>query len=129
MENNKWIILRNKGFGYLPEICFIIFFGYWFPENYTGEYVKYLSVLFIGIILLEMVWKNKMYSIILSCILSLISVIMLYNLIPVFDLIPPGDSEALKSVFTNWILFTGLAGMAIIMPWKYMPKNKLIYSY
>lgn len=104
----------------LPEIFFIGLGGAWLLENlYSGGHVNYVALLTIWLLLLQLVYKNRLTGIIYGNILGLFS---LYMLGAVYS-----EFLEFETITTNAVMLLvvggGIFGAGIFMA------GRMLYNY
>lgn len=112
---------------YLPELSIITVASLWFLDNLIGtrSNINYFMIAIIALILILMLWRNKIYAIIISIVLGWTSFYMVFAVISEFREYPSGDPDGIKLLVIGLLVFLGLCVTAGFMPMKYMKQNKL----
>ncbi|QYJ68412.1 hypothetical protein [Flavobacterium litorale] len=104
----------------LPEIFFIGLGGAWFLENlYASSHVNYVALLTVWLLLLQLIYKNRLAGIIYGNILGLFSLFMLGAVYSEF--------LEFETITTNAIMLLVIGG-ALFGAGVFM-SGKMLYNY
>lgn len=112
---------------YLPELSIITVAILWFFNNLMGtkSNINYFMIAIIALILILMLWRNKVYAIIISIVLGWASFYMVFAVISEYREFPSGHPDGIQLLVVGLLIFLGLAITAGFMPMKYMNQKKL----
>lgn len=109
----------------LPEyllIAAVVF--YWIS---AGQLINYIAIILIIVLVLQMIFKNKVIGILIPCLLALTSLYMILAVISEVSEFPSFNSEAKTLVFVGFSYFLTTLFVSILMIYKYalLPKKRL----
>lgn len=112
---------------YLPELSIITLASLWFLDNLIGtrSNINYFMIAIIALILILMLWRNRIYAILISIVLGLASFYMVLAVFSEFREFPSGHPDGIQLLVVGLLIFLGLAITAGFMPMKYMNQKKL----
>ena len=115
---------------YLPEIAIITAALYWFTDNLFHEesHINYIMLSIIAMILTLVLWRNKIYAIMISIIIAWANLYMVFAVVSEYMEYPSGDPEGFKLLTVGMLIFFSLGAIAGFMPWKYFKNSKTALS-
>jgi hypothetical protein len=118
----KGINLKNI-LSFTPEILLLLASGiYFIAELIATSRLSYPAIACALIVLILVILKNKVFAILLSVILGLVSIYMLLAVLSEYSEFPRGDLKGTQLLLVGSLLFTSLLTIALTLPKKYLSK-------
>lgn len=115
--------ILNKVVSYIPELTFFLLSCFWIIDFFMDNHINYLLVIISLIIPMLLIWKNKVFAIIVSSLFGIGSCYMILAVISEFREFPAGSSDGIKLLLIGCLLFIFLLVMSFLLPQKYF-RNK-----